>query len=168
MPVDVIVKWLARILVTALLPWALWRMQGAVGLVFSAPVLGAMWASPIVEGLAFLWRAARRQSVADLEGCHYAWRGRSLRITEDELGDCWIASSQVRRLGFELPADLLLQARLSDEAWLPADGHRPGIRLRVDVLADNLVQSSSAPAVRFARWLRSEVMAPARRRRQLT
>jgi len=110
----------------------------------------------------------RRQSVADLQGCHYAWRGHSLRITTDAVGVCWIASAQVRRIGVALPADASLQLRLPAGAWLPADRRGAGIRLRADALADSLVQSSAPATVRFARWLRSDVIAPAQRRHALT
>jgi hypothetical protein len=157
-----------RLAFSLLVPWALWQMLGPHGLLFAAPLIGALWAGPLISGGSALFRWMNRQAVADLEGCHYAWRGRSLRITTDARGQAWMASGQVRALGIALPPDHLLQARLPPDAWLPADAHRPGLRLRADALADSLVHSSSTTSVRFGRWLQSDVVAPARRQRRST
>jgi len=140
-----------RLGVTAVLLWVVWRAEvPALALLYGAPVLGALWAGPLMEGLIALNRALRQQALGRSGAWMHHFHGRPVGLHPDAQGQLWVDAATVRRLGVALPDD----ARLAGH--FPARGLRrvaQRLQLRVDLLAEQLRHSSQPASVRLARWL---------------
>ena len=150
--------------------WLAWRWFGASGLVYTAPLFGVALAKPIVDALSAWLRLARRLAVGDIEGRHYAHRGKPIDIVEDADHVRWLRTDDVRRVVEGLPGDAVL-ARLYPHGVRQEPPRRaalagPTARISAEALADCLAKSTGTTSRRFARWLERDVAYAARRLRE--
>lgn len=144
--------------------WGAWRMFGASGLVFVAPLVGVAFARPLIELGATAFRAMRHANWRHVEGRHYAYRGRSIGVIEDADGQRWIRLGDVRAIvGFTA----------SDGAFAIAypDGLRRIGRpvepyIGAEALLVHLGTERRPKAIRLRIWVEREVAFPARRKRE--
>lgn len=153
-----------RGVVCALFAFALWRLFGASGLVFAAPLAGVLLARPLIDLAGDLGRATRGLALGDIEGRHYAFKGLHVEVTEDGDGHRWLRAADVRKAVPGLPADASLR-HLHPDGTRPA-GRRGGVAVEAETLLQSLARAQEPQTVKFRLWLEREVVLPARRRRE--
>ncbi len=154
---------LAGALCAAVLAGA-WRLWGAFGLVYTAPVL-AILAMPLVEILAGLPRLARRIALRKVAGRYFEFRGRAMDIHIDADARCWVSTADARKIA-ALPADAVLSRLAPLECGRLGDPVR--WRITTEGLAQVLARSSDPDVTKFCHWLEVDVARPARNRRDGT
>ena len=138
--------------------YGFWRWQGALGLVYAAPVT-AVLARPLVDLVTGFPRLATRLALRRYEGRHYAFRERRMDIHIDDDAVCWVRTDDARKI-VALPADAVL-SRLLPHAC--REGGDPlAWRITTDGLAEVLAKSSDAEVTKFRDWLERDVARPAR------
>jgi hypothetical protein len=152
-----------RAVACAALALAAWVWAGPWGLAPAIALAGAWLAGPLLELTADLNRGVRAHALRDIEGRHVEYRGRPLDVTEDDAGYRWIATAGLRRIVPGLPADAVL-ARLAPAALVQGD-RRSGPRLEAEALLALLARTSDGETHRFVRWVKREIVQPARRAR---
>lgn len=137
-----------------------WRIVGPAGLAVSSVLFGVVLAGPLIElgSDAFHW--LRDRAYADVEGRHYAYRGTSIRVIEDDGHQRWIRLADLRAvLGAGASEGAL--ARLYG-AHLRRFGWRRQAYLSAETLARHLSRDTRSAAGRFLMWLERDVVKPAR------
>jgi hypothetical protein len=152
-----------RAVACAALALAAWVWAGPWGLAPAIALAGAWLAGPLLELTADLNRGVRAHALRDIEGRHVEYRGRPLDVTEDDAGYRWIATAGLRRIVPGLPADAVL-ARLAPAALVQGD-RRSGPRLEAEAQLALLARTSDGETHRFVRWVKREIVQPARRAR---
>lgn len=155
----------AALLVCGTLAYGAWRAMGWVGVVLSAPIFGAAVARPLLELVGAIARGTKALALGSTEGRHYAFRGQSIDITEDDAPYRWLLTDDVRKVIVDLPSDKLLQRLYPD--GLHAVGRPAAMRIQAEALADYLRKSSDPTSIRFKRWVERDVLLPARKRREV-
>ena len=135
-----------------------YRIVGAKGLVYAAPLAGIVLARPLVELAAGCPRLMSRIALRKVQGRYVAYRGKSLDVHIDDLATCWIATADLRKL-VALPADAVLRRRFP--AGCGVTGEPPMWRLDGRALVEFLAAATDADSSRFSHWLQREVMRPA-------
>lgn len=141
----------------------LWWFFGPVGLVFTAPLAGALLARPLIDLAADLARHTRRAALGATEGQYYAFKGRPLRVSEDEEGWRWLPTADLRRVLPGLPADPVLERQLGAAVRPLA---RAGLAVEAEALHGALAAAQDPQTVRFRQWLQRDVILPAQRVRE--
>ncbi len=141
-----------------------WRVFGASGLVYAAPLLGVAFARPLIELASASRRAMRRAQWRDVEGRHFAFRGRPVKVIEDGDRQRWVRLSDIRAIvGFTASDGALALA-------YPAGWQRIGRSgeafLGEDALVAHLGKERGPEALRLRRWVEREIVFPARRERE--
>ncbi len=154
---------LLRGAVCAAFAFGLWRVFGAFGLVFAAPLFGVLLARPLVELASDLGRATRGLALDSVEGRHYAFKGLHIEVVEDADGRRWLRAADVRKAVPGLPADASLLHLYPGGAR--RHGRRGGVGVEADVLLQSLARASEPQTLKFRHWLEREVVLPAQRRR---
>ena len=148
----------------AVVAWVLSRMFGPVGILFSAPLFGWALARPIIEMVAGAARTARALALHDIEGRHYAFKGTSIDIVEDDGGHRWLRLGDVRAVLTGLPADRVLERVLG--AGFHRGAFSTAARVQAEALLGVLRKASDPRTLRFRQWLEREVVLPADKRRE--
>lgn len=148
---------------SALAAWGLWSVFGPVGLVFAAPLAGVLLARPLIDLAGDLGHGTRRAALGATEGAYYAFKGRPLRVAEDDEGRRWLCAADLRRCVPGLPADASLAHQLGDGARRLGPGGR--LHVEAEALHAALARALDPQTVRFRQWLDREVVQPAARRR---
>lgn len=161
-PLVKLLKLLAPFAVSALLFWLGWRWLGPTGIVWAAPLVGAILARPLIDLVGSGYHGAREVALQELQGRNFEHRGHRMDIAEDAEGHCWILLAGARKAVPGLPRDEVLQ-RLCGER-LQRCGEPKGLRIRADALIEQLAKAIDADGVKFKVWLEREVVAPAARR----
>ena len=136
-------------------------LASAVGL---APLVGIALARPLLELAGGLRDLARQRIYRDVAGRYFEHRGQAIDVIEDEAGQRWLRTADLRKLIPVLPRDDLLRRIHAGD--LMDLGTPPTPRILADALADYLAKSSDADSLRLRNWLEREVSGPARRRRE--
>ncbi len=153
-----------RVAGCAVVTWIAWRVFGAAGLVFAAPLLGLAFARPLVELAAAGSRAIHRAHWRDVEGRHYAFRGRGVRVLEDAGGRRWIRLGDIRAIvGFTASDGALALA-------YPEGVRRIGRPVEPYIgeaaLLAHLGKERGPDAIKLRAWVEREIVFPARRERE--
>ena len=160
----------AALLLLAGLIWrAGWLVEPARGfpiaIVLSAPVI-ALALMPLLTCLAGAsLRSVRQMAYRDIEGRHYEYKGRSIRVHEDLTGERWLRTRDIRKILPRLPQDRVL-LRLAPQALGRAE-RSTEVFFHADALDGYLERNQDDSAIRFRNWLQREVILPARRATEL-
>jgi hypothetical protein len=138
--------------------WALWRAMGLSGLVVSAPLYGVLFARPIIDLLSAARHSVRAMALADIQGRHFAHRGYSLDVIEDDDHFRWIALEDVKKLLPGLPRPQALASRFPGRVRLGSPPRES--RILAEALLDYLATSTEPDSIRFRIWLERVVIAP--------
>jgi len=137
----------------AAVAWVLFRLIGAAGIVFSAPLFGLALARPLIEIAGGGVRAARALALHDIEGRHYEFKGTSIDIVEDDTGHRWLRLDNVRSVLRGLPGDRVLE-RVLGAGFLRGD-LSTAPRIQAEALLGVLRKASDPRSLRFLHWLDS-------------
>ena len=155
---------LLRALVAAAATALLYRLFGAFGLVFGAPLFGVLLARPIIDLASDFKAQARGLVYEDDEGHYYAFKGWRMHVSEDDEGWRWVNAAHVRKVVPGLPADATLLH------LYPQGSRRLGRRgqayLRAETLHEALARASEPMTLRFRHWVERELVLPAERKRE--
>lgn len=153
-----------RLAVCALVSGTAWRLGGPVPAVISLPLIGILLAGPLIELASQLRHQLRAAALHEVEGRHYAYRGRTIRVQEDERCHRWLHAGDLRAV---LGADAAqaLRARTPAEAWRnfgrPAQPH-----IQAEALLTHLERARQPATGKFRHWLERDVAFPARQQRR--
>lgn len=143
--------------------WFLLYTQGAIGLVFAAPIWGLLLARPIIEGVPTLIGGLRRSAYTNWEGEVHTFETHSLRV-RDVGGYVWIVDGDLLAVLGEKPSDT--RRRRADGAF-----HAPIPDTRLwgwsEAGVIKLLTGSRHPdAHKLRLFLERQVFLPARKRRE--
>jgi hypothetical protein len=147
----------------AMAMWIGWRMFGTAGLVFVAPLIGVAFARPLVELAESTYRAMRHANWRDVEGRHYAYRGRSISVVEDADGRRWLRLADVRAVVGFTASDGALSLAYPD-GWTRV-GRAAEPYIGAEALLVHLGKERGPEALRMKIWVERAVAFPARRDR---
>jgi hypothetical protein len=150
-----------RVLLCAAVSWAVWRVGGMVAMVCTAPLYGVALARPLLDLVSELRYLMRVAVWRPLEGHHFAYRGRSVQVLEDDDHGRWVRVADVRAVIGHTASDGALA--LSYPGGWRQMGRPTEPHLSDDALLAHLAKHGSAEAVRFRRWVEREIAFPARR-----
>lgn len=148
---------------SALAAWGLWAVFGPTGLVFAAPLAGVLLARPLIDLAGDLRHGTKRAALGATEGSFYAFKGRPLRVAEDDEGRRWLPAADLRRCVPGLPADASLAHQLGEGARRLGRGGV--LHVEAEALHAALARAVDPQTVRFRQWLDRDVVQPAARRR---
>ncbi len=143
--------------------WGAWRLFGTAGLVFVAPLFGVAFARPLIELVASTFRALRHATWRDVQGRHYAYRGRPVSVVEDADGQRWIRLADVRAIVGFTASDGALSVAYPD--GLCRVGRPPEAYIGAEALLVHLGKERGPESLRLKIWVEREVAFPARRDR---
>jgi hypothetical protein len=150
-----------RLLACCLLGYLAWRQGGLIGLLMTAPLFGAALARPILDLFASWTRATKQLVFADINGRHFAFRGVSIDIAEDDQHVRWISVADIRKVIDGFPKDAVLLNQYPDACM--RDNQLRGLRIEASVLLGYMQRTTSESSKRFKLWLEREVVLPAER-----
>jgi hypothetical protein len=152
-----------RVAACAAVSCGAWRVLGAAGLVFAAPLVGLAFARPLVDLAAAASRAMHRAHWLDVEGRHYAFRGQPVRVLEGADGRRWIRLGDVRAIIGFTASDGALALAYPD--GLSRIGRPVEPYIRAEALLEHLGKERGPKAIRLRAWVEREVAFPADQRR---
>jgi hypothetical protein len=148
----------------ALLFWWVWRTFGLATAIPVAVLFGVALARPLLDLVEAIGGQMQRAHWRDVEGRHYAYRGREVAVVEDDERRRWLRLADVRSIvGFTASDGALASSYPGAVRQL---GRPPLPHIRVDALLAHLDKERSPQATRLRRWVEREVAFPARRGRE--
>jgi hypothetical protein len=162
--IEVVATIVVRLAACALVSWLVWRSFGAVSMVTTLPLFGIALARPLLDLASALRHAMNRAHWRDVEGRHYAYRGRMVRVVEDDAHSRWIRLADVRAIVGLTATDGALAITYPD--CLARIGRPPEPHLRDEALLAHLEKERSPEALRLRHWVEREIVFPARRERE--
>ena len=152
-----------RVAACAAAMWGAWRLFGTVGLVFVAPLFGVAFARPLIELTASALRAMRHANWRDVEGRHYAYRGRSVSVIADADGQRWIRLADIRAIVGFTASDGALFIAYPDGTCRA--GRPPEPYIGAEALLVHLGKERGPESLRLKIWVERTVAFPVRRDR---
>lgn len=147
-----------------LLSWLVWRSFGTVPMVTTLPLFGIALARPLLDLASALRHEMDRAHWRDVQGRHYAYRGRPVRVVEDDERRRWVCLADVRAIVGFTASDGALAISYPDGVL--RIGRPPEPHVRDEALLAHLEKERSAEAVRLRIWVEREIVFPARRERE--
>lgn len=148
----------------AALAWTLWRLNFGVGVLFIAGLAGLMLARPLMDLAIAVWQAMRRANWRELEGRHYAFKGRTVHVAEDADHQRWVRLADIRAIVGFTASDAAL--RVTYPAGWRLLGRPPLPHLSDEALLAHIAKERSPEAARLRLWIEREIVFPARRERE--
>ena len=148
----------------ALLFWWIWRTFGLASAMPVVALFGVALARPLIDLAEALGWQMRRAHWRDVEGRHYAYRGRTVGVVEDDEHRHWLRLADVRAIVGFTASDGSLAVSYPERVCAlgrPATPH-----VRDDALLAHLAKERSPEAARLRLWVEREVAFPARRKRE--
>jgi len=142
----------------------LWRQMGPVAVAIASPLVGAILARPLIDLVGDLRHRLREQVWLPVHGQHYVFKGVTIRVVEDDLGDRWVSLDDVRKAAPVTVTNATLRSLYRDRYRVM--GEPAGAFLQADALVEALARSIHLPLVRLRSWVESTVAAPARKQRR--
>ncbi len=144
--------------------WLVWRLGFGVGTLFMIGLFGILLAKPLIDIASALRHALRREVWRDVQGRHYAFKGRPVRVITDADQRRWIRLADVRRITGFTASDAALQVTYP-QGWrklgTPAEPY-----LCDETLLTHLAKERSPENARMRLWVEREIVFPARRQRE--
>ena len=153
-----------RLAVCAAATWALWRLGFGPGVLFMAAAVGIVLARPLMDLTIALWQAMRHANWRELEGHHFAFKGRSVRVVEDADHQRWIRLADIRAIAGFTASDASLQITYPGGWGMRGRPYEP--YLSDEALLAHIAKERSPEAARLRRWVEREIVFPARRQRE--
>jgi hypothetical protein len=153
-----------RLALCAAVTWALWRLGFGTGLLFMAGVVGIVLARPLMDLTIATWHEMRRANWRELEGRHFAFKGRSVRVVEDADHQRWVRLADIRAIAGFTASDTALQVTYPGGWSMRGRPREP--YLSDEALLAHIAKERSPEAARLRRWVEREIVFPARRKRE--
>jgi len=148
----------------AALAWGLWRLGFGTGVLLVAALAGLLLATPLLDLAIAIWQAMRRANWRELEGRHYAFKGRTVRVVEDVDHQRWVRLADIRAIVGFTASDAALQVTYP-AGWRRL-GRPPLPHLSDEALLAHIAKERTPEAVRLKLWIEREIVFPARRERE--
>ena len=155
---------LVRLAGCTLLSWFVWRSFGSVPMVTTLPLFGVALARPLLDLASALRHQMDRAHWRDVQGRHYAYRGRPVRVVEDEDRQRWVRLADVRAIVGFTASDGALAIAYPDAVL--RIGRPPEPHLRDEALLAHLAKERAPEAIRLRIWVERAIVFPARRERE--
>jgi hypothetical protein len=139
-----------------------WFALGPTGLVWCAPLYGIAFAAPILDGTTGALQRLRALAYRDVQGRHFAFKGVSISVAEDDEGRKWLRLSDVRKLLPWLVGDEPLRRVLSAGVGQVLPDR--AMRVEAEAFVAYLERAASADSIRFKTWVERTVVFPSKRR----
>jgi hypothetical protein len=153
-----------RLALCAAAAWALWRLGFGTGVLFMAAVVGIVLARPLLDLTIAVWHGMRHANWRELEGRHFAFKGRSVRVVEDADHQRWVRLADIRAIAGFTASDASLQITYPG-GW-GMRGRPREAYLSDEALLAHITKERSPEALRLRRWIEREIVFPARRQRE--
>jgi len=144
-----------------------WWMSRKLGLAGAMPVValfGVVLARPLIDLAAATGRQMRKAHWRDVEGRHYAYRGREVAVVEDDERHRWLRLADVRAIVGFTASDGALAVSYPESVQRLGRPATPYVR--DDALLSHLAKERSQEAARLRLWVEREIAFPARRERE--
>jgi hypothetical protein len=138
-----------------------WFALGPTGLVWCATLYGIAFAAPILDGVASALQTLRALAYRDVQGRHFAFKGVSISVAEDDEGRKWLRLSDVRKLLPWLVGDEPLRRVLSAGVGQVLPDR--AMRVEAEAFVAYLERAASADSIRFKTWVERTVVFPSKR-----
>ncbi len=151
-----------RLALCALPAWFFLKTGFHAGLPFVGALAGILLAKPLIDLASDLRHEMRRAAYRDVQGRHYAWHGRPVRVAEDEHGQRWVRVDDLRAAGATTASDVTLRAAYGSGCRV----HAQALHLGEDALLEHLAKSPAPNAAPVREWARRNIVMPARQGRE--
>jgi len=153
-----------RVALWAMAAWGLWELGFGGGALLFVALLGIVLAKPLIELVIELWQSLRRAQWRQLEGRHYAYKGRPVRVEEDADHRRWVRLADIRAIaGFTASESAL---KVTYPSGWSLRGRPPSLHLGDEALLVHLTKERSPEGIRLRNWVEREIVFPARRQRE--
>ena len=133
----------------------------ALAWIWVAPMVGIALAKPLIELASDIRHEMRRANWAPVEGRHYAFRGVTVRVVDDDSQQRWVHLADIRRIAGYTAGDNTLQvAYAAGFRRIAGEAH-----LNAEALLTHLGKEKSPAAIKLRHWIEREIVFPARRQR---
>jgi hypothetical protein len=149
-----------RLALCAAAIYPLWRVFGAFGLLFGAPLLGVALARPLYELTAEFVRLTRWVALRDVQGRYFAFKGQRVRVIEDAAHCRWLKLADVHTIVGRNTSERALQLALPTA--VRRIGIPPATYLQCEALPAYLGRATSLRTLHFLHWAEREIAHPAR------
>jgi hypothetical protein len=147
-----------------LVAWLVWRKFGLVGMMPTLPLFGIALARPLLDLASALGHQMHRAHWRDVNGRHYAYRGRPIRVVvEDDEHGRWVRLADVRAIVGFTASDGALAISYPDSVL--RIGRPPEPHVRDEALLAHLDKERSPEALRLRHWVERTIVFPSRRER---
>jgi hypothetical protein len=153
-----------RIAVCGGISWAAWHWFGPVSMVPTLGLFGVLLARPLLDLAGALRDGMKQVQLAAVEGRHYAFRGRPVRVVDDADRRRWVRLTDVRAIVGFTASDGALAIAYPDgvrRLGRPAEAH-----VSEEALLAHLLKERAPEAARLRVWVEREIVFPARRERE--
>jgi hypothetical protein len=144
--------------------WLAWKFGGKTSAVWTAALYGVALARPLIDLASEVRHQMRRGVWHDVEGRHYSFRGRAIRVLTDADHQRWVRLADVRAAVGFTAGDATLRVTYPG-AWQML-GRPPEAFLREDALVTHLAKERAPDAAKFRHWAEREIAFPGRRERE--
>ena len=149
----------------AALAWWLQRQGFPIGvLLWIGGLAGIVLARPLIDLAIAIYQAMRRANWRELEGRHYAYKGRTVHVIQDADYQRWVRVADVRAIVGFTASDAALQVTYP-AGWRML-GKPPLPHLSDEALLVHIGKERSPEANRLRLWIEREIVFPARRERE--
>ena len=149
----------------AALAWGLHRLGFPLAvLLWIGALAGIVLARPLLDLAIEIYQAMRRANWRELEGRHYAFKGRTVRVVEDDDHQRWVRLADIRAIAGFTASDAALQVTYP-AGWRRL-GRPPLPHLSDEALLAHIAKERTPEAVRLKIWIEREIVFPARRERE--
>lgn len=160
-----IVEILVRGGLCAALAWGLRRLGfPLVVLLWIGGLAGILLARPLIDLAIEIYQAMRHANWRELEGRHYSFKGRMVRVIQDADYQRWVRVADIRAIVGFTASDAALQVTYP-KGWRML-GKPPLPHLSDEALLVHIGKERSPEANRLRLWIEREIVFPARRERE--
>jgi hypothetical protein len=129
-------------------------------MVWTAPLLAAAIALPVMNLLANLRQRAREQTWLPVHGQHYVYKGVTIRVLEDDEHRRWVSLADVRKAVGVTASERTLAVAFPGRC---EQFGASGLCLRDDALVEHLGRENDPGALRFRTWAERNIALPGRK-----
>ena len=162
--IGILATIVVRLAGCTLICWLVWRTFGLVAMLPTLPLFGIALARPLLDLASALGHQMRRAHWRDVNGRHYAYRGRPVRVVEDDERGRWVRLADVRAIVGFTASDGALAVSYPDAVL--RIGSPPAPHVRDEALLAHLGKERSPEALRLRHWVERTIVFPSRRERE--